>query len=94
MFVLQSQDKLFIWVGNEICAANKERYIEKAETYVKTLQQYEHAPQEYTFINQTEEPDEFWSLWPTEPKTRYGKNKEWDHWFVDLATHVSPYYQW
>jgi len=87
VFILQSQDSLYLWIGNEILPANKDRYIEKAESYIENLQKYEHAPQEYTIVSQGEEPSEFWSLWQTEPQNKYGKNRDWDLWYVDLASH-------
>ncbi len=77
-----------MWIGNKILPANRERYIAKAESHIKLLQKYESAPEAYTTINQNEEPAEFWDFWKIKFEDRYLENKEWDFWFVDLATHV------
>ena len=67
---------------------NLNRYIAKAESYIKILQEREKAPESYSIISQNEEPTEFWDLWKIKLEDKYLENKEWDYWFVDLATHV------
>lgn len=87
VFILQGQDALYLWIGNDIHPANRDRYIEKAEQYIEVIQQYEGAPGEYSIVHCEEEPKEFWHLWKNEIQERYGINEEWDYWFVDLASH-------
>ena len=103
MFIIQTEIKLYLWIGDSIYFANKEtylyklisinlktiiRYLNSAKQYIKLLQENEKASQNYEIIEQNHEPKEFWSLWNKESDTKFACNKDWDSWFIDISKYV------
>ena len=81
VFLVQSDSKLYLWVGSKCLGLRKLTYLDIAFRHAKNLQQYEKALQ-LMQLEQHNETEEFWSLWQMKQGV-YQEMAEWDGWFVD-----------
>jgi hypothetical protein len=64
VFIIESSEKLYLWVGSSIPADRSQIYMDYAIKYIDKLRKYEHAPNNaLEIVKESQEPKEFWSMW-------------------------------
>jgi protein-tyrosine phosphatase len=89
VFIIQLENKIYLWIGNQIHGPNVELYMKCADEYIKVLQEQEKAPTDVVVVECEKEPADFWSIWENEPEVKHGFNKEWDMWFLDTSQYTA-----
>jgi hypothetical protein len=85
MYVIQTQNLVYVWIGSQICKSNLERYTDKCNKHISLLQKYEKASSTVITVKEGEEPKEFWEQWNNAPvEMRYKQISTMDSWFVDI----------
>ena len=82
MFLITNDTKAYLWIGNECHESYHDLFYQKANSYVKTLQKFEHFPEDIQEVKQGEEEDGFWKIFSLEqtPEPQHEHNTKWNDW--------------
>lgn len=87
IFLILLQGKSYIWIGSKIPESISKLYYACAIGYLKILQRYEKASDIQEILEEDQEPQEFWDLWPSKSsKPRILQNPEWNKWYIDFIS--------
>ena len=89
MFIVQTIDKMFLWVGSEIPLGNLKQYRAAADNHMSLLCKYERAPSDTILVKQGSEGPEFWHCFGITANlgqpSLYGRVEEWTRLFIDVS---------
>jgi len=87
VFIVANDKQSFIWVGKDVFSACHDIYLNFAQEYIEKLVKYEKLPDHPKLVKQDQEPAEFWSVFnfTNPPPEKYGNNRFWDNWFLNLG---------
>lgn len=92
VFIITSLNSVYIWIGKNVNPVMKGKYIEAANKYILTIQQYEHAPSNLITINEGENNDTFITdLLISEDRISKYKNHlsdefgDWNNWYKEIV---------
>lgn len=83
VFIIQTNQQTYLWIGNSICQGNREKYMQAAYKHLNNLIVFEKAVKNIVEVLDGRESEEFWKIWGDDEKGS-GENEMWDDWFVDL----------
>ena len=86
IFLIHTQEKLCVWEGNAIPAANVAAYRAAIDEQIRLLQAHERAPGTVLRYMQGAEEQCFWESLkqPSAPAEPYREESAWNHWYVSL----------
>jgi hypothetical protein len=87
VFLVQTANKSYLWVGSQVPRANKAKYMDVALQHFERIRLHEFACKHLENWRQGEEGDEFWTIWK-DAERECVDNQAWDEWFRDLAEAV------
>ncbi len=94
MFIVQSADNIWLWIGSKIPSCNIQEYKNAATQHIKLLQANERSSSELIVVEQGNEGKDFWKSYGLqEAPSRFGYDNitEWDHLFIDVSVAIDSY---
>ena len=86
MFIIQTNDKLWLWIGSEVPPGCIKPYRDAADQHMALLRNYERASQDTILIKQGNEGKDFWEAFGLKPsQATYARMSEWNHLFIDVS---------
>lgn len=86
LFLVHTPDKLYVWEGSSVPAANITAYRAAIDEAIRLLQLYERAPDSVARYQQGAEDSSFWESLkqPGVPAEAYREESAWNNWYVSL----------
>jgi len=86
LFLVHTPEKLYVWEGSSVPAANVTAYRAAIDEEIRMLQLYERAPDSVAHYQQGAEDSSFWESLkqPCAPAEAYREESAWNSWYVSL----------
>ena len=68
MAIIQAENRLYLWIGEEMAPANYEPYLKAGHDWVSNLQKHERASQDLITVKQGQEDNAFWQVFGLEER--------------------------